>query len=170
MESLKTSTPRFTQGFTLLEILVVMGLILMVVAFGLIVSFDDYRGFTFRNERDIIVNVIQKARSQAIHNMCFDTTPATINCTDGKPHGVHFDHAGHYIIFQGATWASRDASLDEVIDAKNKAATLSGMTDVVFNRLRANANLSGGSTLTVSQSNSESVITIEPEGRIWWTN
>lgn len=153
------------RGFTLLEILVVMGLILMVVAFGLIVSFDDYRGFTFRNERDIVVNVIQKARGQAINNMCFGT-----GCTDGKPHGVHFDHAGHYIIFQGATYASRDAAVDEIIDAKSDAAVLSGMTDVVFNRLRADAITTGGSTLTVSQQGRDSVITIESEGRVWWTN
>ena len=154
-----------TKGFTLLEILVVMGLVLMVVAFGLIVSFDDYRGFTFRNERDIIVNVIQKARGQAINNMCFGA-----GCTDGKPHGVYFGVSGQYVIFQGADYASRDTAVDEVIEAKDKAAVLSGMTTVVFNRLRADAVTTGGTTLTVSQPSHTSVITIEPEGRIWWTN
>lgn len=164
MESPRTSI-RNSRGFTLLEILVVMGLILMVVAFGLIVSFDDYRGFTFRNERDIVVSVIQKARGQAINNMCFGA-----GCTDGKPHGVYFGSAGQYIIFQGATYASRDATVDEVIDAKDKAATLTGMNTVVFNRLRADAVTTGGATLTVSQPGRTSVVTVEPEGRVWWTN
>lgn len=158
------------RGFTLLEILVVMGLILMVVAFGLIVSFDDYRGITFRNERDVVVNVIQKARGQAVNNMCFDTNPATVNCTDGKPHGVYFGTPGQYIIFQGASYASRDTTVDEVIEAKSDAAVLTGMTSVVFNRLRADAVTTGGTTLTVTQQGRDSVITIEPEGRIWWTN
>lgn len=153
------------RGFTLLELLVVMGLILMVVAFGLIVSFDDYRSFTFRNERDIVVNVIQKARGQAINNMCFGT-----GCTDGKLHGVYFGTAGQYVIFQGADYASRDTAVDEVIQARDKAAVTSGMTVVVFNRLRADAVTTGGSALTVSQPGHDSVITVEPEGRVWWTN
>ncbi len=162
MGSLKICTPR---AFTLLEILVVMGLVLMVVAFGLIVSFDDYRGFTFRNERDIVVNVIQKARGQAINNMCFGT-----GCTDGKPHGVYFGTPGQYTIFQGTTYATRDTAVDEIIKAKSGAAILSGMTSVVFNRLRADTLTTGGSTLTVSQQGRDSVITIEEEGRVWWTN
>lgn len=152
-------------GFTLLEILIVMGLILMVVAFGLIVSFDDYRGINFRNERDIVVNVIQKARGQAINNMCFGA-----GCTDGKPHGVYFATAGQYTVFQGADYASRDSAVDEVIPARDKAAAVSGMTSVVFDRLRADAVTAGGTTLTVTQGSHVSVITIEPEGRVWWTN
>lgn len=162
MASLKTST---RSGFTLLEILVVMGLVLMVVAFGLIVSFDDYRGFTFRNERDIVVNVIQKARSQAMNNMCFGST-----CTDGKPHGVYFGTTGQYIIFQGTTYASRDNAVDEVIESKDNASTVTGLTSVVFNTVRGDAVTTGGSTLTVTQHGRSSTITIEPEGRVWWSN
>lgn len=153
------------KGFTLLEILIVMGLVLMVVGLGLIVSFDDYRGFAFRNERDIVVNVIQKARSQAIHNMCFGAS-----CTDGTPHGVYFGAPGAYIIFQGATYATRDTAVDEVIPARDKAAVMSGMQSVVFNQLRADAATTGGATLTVTQFERSSVITVDPEGRIWWTN
>lgn len=155
----------YARGFTLLEILVVMGLVLVVVAFGLIVSFDDYRGFNFRNERDIVVNVIQKARSQAVNNMCFGT-----GCTDGKDHGVYFGTTGQYVIFQGATYASRDVAVDEVIEARDDATILSGVESVVFHRLRADAVVTGGSTLTVTQSTHTSTITIEPEGRVWWSN
>ncbi len=164
MASRKTFTPSLA-GFTLLEILVVMGLVLMVVAFGLIVSFDDYRGFTFRNERDIVVSVIQKARGQAINNMCFGA-----GCTDGKAHGVYFGIPGQYVVFQGASYATRDTAVDEVIEARDKASVLSGMQSVVFGRLRADATTAGGATLTISQPGHTSTITIEPEGRVWWTN
>lgn len=142
-----------------------MGLVLMVVAFGLIVSFDDYRGFTFRNERDIVVNVIQKARSQAINNMCFGA-----GCTDGKAHGVYFGIPGQYVVFQGTSYATRDTAVDEVIEAKDAAAVLTGLSSVVFNRLRADTVTTGGTTLTVTQGVRSSVITVEPEGRIWWSN
>jgi prepilin-type N-terminal cleavage/methylation domain-containing protein len=164
MESLKIST-RNSRGFTLLEVLVVMGLVLMVVAFGLIFSFDDYRNTMFRNERDIAVNVLQKARNQAMNNMCFGA-----GCTDGKAHGVYFGTAGQYVIFQGNSYASRDAAVDEIIEAKNDAASFSGLTSVVFNTLRADASVTGGSTLTVTQAGKTSAITVEPEGRIWWSN
>ncbi|HRH24202.1 MAG TPA: prepilin-type N-terminal cleavage/methylation domain-containing protein [Candidatus Paceibacterota bacterium] len=162
MASRKISIPK---GFTLLEILVVMGLVLMVVAFGLIVSFDDYRGFTFRNERDIVVSVIQKARGQAINNMCFGA-----GCTDGKAHGVYFGTPGEYVVFQGTSYATRDVALDEVIAARDNASVVSGMTSVVFNRLRADTTTVGGTTLTITQPGHTSTITVEPEGRVWWTN
>jgi Tfp pilus assembly protein FimT len=162
MASRKTSIRN--RGFTLLEVLIIIGLIVIVGAFGLIVSIDSYRSFHFHNERDTVVAVLEKARSQAINNMCFGA-----GCTDGKAHGVHFDHAGHYTIFQGDTYASRDEDIDETIDAKDAAATVTGTTDVVFGKLSGDVTTPG--TMTVTDVNGKtSVVTIDASGRVWWTN
>lgn len=152
------------KGFTLLEVLIILGLIAVVGALGLIISLDDYRAFHMHNERDMVVAVLQKARSQAINNMCFGS-----GCTDGKSHGVYFDHAGHYVIFQGASYGARDTAIDESIDAKDDAALITGSSEIVFAPLTGNV----ATTLTVTVTDVSgriSVITVEPEGRIWWTN
>lgn len=162
---------RRARGFTLLEIIVVIALTAFIAGFALIVSLDDYRGFGFRNERDVVVAVLQKARSQAVNNMCFER--GSISCTDGKPHGAYFGNDGEYVIFQGASYASRDADADEIIDAKDGGTGVSGFTEVVFERLSGDAstNPSGIRTLTVTdESGRASVFTVEASGRIWWTN
>lgn len=159
------------RGFTLLEIIVVMALLVIVAGFGLIVSMDDYRGFNFRNERDVVAGVLQKARSQAINNMCFPHGGG--DCTDGKPHGAYFGTPGEYVIFQGSSYASRDQDADEVIEVKNAAASVTGFDEVVFSRLSGDADTSpsGTDTLTVVDDRGRtSVFTVEASGRIWWTN
>jgi len=57
----------------------------IITAFGLVMNMNAFRGFSFRNDRDTMVAALQKARSQAINNICLGT-----GCTDGKPHGVYF--------------------------------------------------------------------------------
>lgn len=158
----KTSIPK-ARGFTLLEVLIIIGLIVIVGGLGLIVSMDSYRGFHFHNERDIIVAALEKARSQAINNMCFGG-----GCTDGKPHGVYFGTTGSYVIFQGASYATRDIALDEVIGQKDVAAVVSGTSEVVFQTLSGNGSVA---TVTVTDVSGKTfVITVTTEGRIWWTN
>lgn len=155
-------------GFTLLEVLVVMGLIIMVAGFGLVVSFESYRGYNFRSERDTIVSVLQKARSQAINNMCFGA-----GCTNGKPHGVYFGTIGKYIIFQGTSYATRDTAVDETINAANASASISGIQSVVFSTLSGDAVTVPASpaTLTVIDTGAHtSTITVDASGRIWWNN
>src|SRR4051812_38879538 len=74
-------------GFSLIEILVVMGLLVLMSGFGLFVSMETYQGSNFSCDRSLFVAALQRARAQAIHNMCYGT------CTDGVAHGVHVDTA-----------------------------------------------------------------------------
>ena len=144
----------------MIEIIVVMSLFVIIAGLGLFVSMDTYRGFMFRSERDVVVSLLHKARSQALNNMCFGT------CTGGKPHGVHFA-AGQYTIFQGYTYAGRDVAVDEITVSQNLAATVSPLVDIVFSPLAATTT---GATFTVTQGSNTSVITVGAEGQIQWTN
>jgi prepilin-type N-terminal cleavage/methylation domain-containing protein len=154
------------RGFTLIEVVIVIGLIVIIAAFTLVVSLDDYRGYGFRNERDVVVAVLQKARSQAINNMCFGDS-----CTDGVPHGVYFGTPGKYVIFQGAGYNPTD-EWNEVIVAENNAVSVSGMDRVTFDRLSGDATIfPPASTLVFTdERGKESIFTIEDNGRISWTN
>ena len=89
-------------GMTLAEVIVVMAILSIVAAISLAVSMDSYRGYAFRGDRDMLVAVLQKARSQAINNICRGSS-----CTNGKPHGVHFASPGQYVIFEGTDFADR---------------------------------------------------------------
>jgi prepilin-type N-terminal cleavage/methylation domain-containing protein len=152
-------------GFTLLEVVVVMGIMTMLGGFALIVSLDVYRGYAFRTERDMLIAILHKARSQSMNNICLG-----VACTDGRPHGVHIA-TGQYVIFQGASYAARDAAVDEVIPATNATASIvpSSLSEVVFTQLSGTAAPVGTVGLTDSAVHI-STITINSEGQITWTN
>lgn len=154
------------RAVTLIEIVVVVGLLVVIAALGLMVSMDDYRAQNFHTERDTVVSVLHKARSQAVNNMCFG-----VGCTDGKAHGVHVAN-GEYVVFQGATYATRDVAVDEVITAGDAATVVTGPTDVIFTQLSGmvNVNPVGANSMTITGPNRISVITIGPEGTITWTH
>ncbi len=152
---------RSSRGFTLIEILVVMGLFVILAGFGLFVSMDSFRGYMFRNERDVVISLLQKARSQAINNMCFGG-----GCTGGKAHGVHFG-PGQYVVFQGLSYVSRDSAVDEVTPVENNASSVVG-SDVIFSPLAATTS---SATVTVSGTDGHtSIISIATEGQITWTH
>lgn len=155
---------RSRAGFTLIEILIVLGILAILSGFGLVASLDAYRGYSFRNERNTMVSVLQKARSQAISNICLGS-----GCTDGKPHGVAFQ-AGQYIIFQGSGYAARDQAVDQIV-AVNYALTFApgSLPEVVFSQLSGDAAPAGTITLT-DEAGHSSVISINSEGQISWTN
>ena len=160
MGSRKTSTS--SPGFTLIEMLVVMGLLVILASLGLLVSMETYRGSSFRNERDTVVSILQKARSQAVSNVCLGSP-----CPDGAPHGVHVQN-DKYVIFQGTTYSS-GSSLNEIIKPRISTTQITETTDIVFAQLSGSVTTPG--TITVSDNTGHSsVITINSEGQIIWTN
>ena len=152
----------------MIEILVVMAIFVIIAGFALFVSMDSFRGFSFRSERDTIITLLQKARSQAVSNVCLGSS-----CADGKAHGVHYDlgidcHPGsrYYLIFQGSTFAGRDSAVDECVSVNSNAAvTMSG--DIIFNQLDGASN---GGTVNISADFHSSTTTITSDGQIIWTN
>jgi len=156
--------PFSQSGFTLIEILVVLTIFVLIAGFALFVSMESYRGSSFRSERDTAVNVLQKARSQAMSNICLGS------CTDGKQHGVHFT-ATQYIIFQGATYNSGDATNQAV--PVNNAVTITDTsgnppTDIIFSQL--DAATTAATVRIKDNSGHSSDISVNTEGQITWTN
>ncbi len=164
------------KGITLIEILVVIGLIAIVAGFTLATTFDAFRGYGYRNERDILISSLHKARSQAVSNICIGSP-----CTEGKPHGVHIDSDPvshlvlHYVIFQGTTYAGRDVTADETLNS-NYAVSTTGLTDIVFTELSGDPTGASVGTVTISDPNGvhqgalASAISMNAEGQIVWTN
>ena len=157
-------------GFTLMEVIIVVGLIGMIFGLTAFVSINSYRGSSFRNERDALIGVLGRARNQAMNNTCLG------GCTDSKPHGVHIT-VNDYTIFQGATYNSADP-LNEVIK-KDSSISIQGLgttsfTDVIFTQLSGDiSTLPSGIwdlTLINVTTGQNSKITTASYGQITWTN
>ena len=143
-----------SQGFTFIEILIVLGLIMLVAGLGLFLSMDVYRSNSLHAEKNIVVSILQKARSRAMNNI------------NENKHGVHFG-AGKYILFTGPDW-TLDPHPEDVSATTNVTAT--GTTDVVFDQLTGNASCSPAPPCAIALKNDLQtfVISINSAGQISW--
>ncbi len=120
--------PVLIKGFSLIEVMVVMTMITLLAGVGLVMNLDDFRSYLFRDERNVLVTVLQKARSQAVNNVCIGS-----GCTDGLPHGVHLA-PGKYTIFQGSSF-NPDASTNQDIDGNANMSLAYTTPDILFGQL-----------------------------------
>jgi|GEM_PF-1017554 len=175
------------RGFTMLEVIIVMGLLVIVGSLGLFMSMETFRGNSFRNDRDATVSGLQRARSLAVSNMCFGFSPSNQSqcalpdyCCDGKSHGVHFYNKadiakrGKFVIFQGDNF-SEGAFANEFVSFNNPQVYVDIDSDVNISFARISGNLipetATSTSVTITDGNSHnSVIEINSEGRIDWTN
>lgn len=133
-------------GFTLIEILVVIGIFSVLAAIGLFFSMDVYRSNSVSSERDMIMSILQKARSQAINNI------------NEKPHGVRFI-SGKYIVFEGI-------DCDATGQENPASPSVHPIDDCVkFDQLTGD---SINKTLTVTDGAKTFTIEINSQGRISW--
>ena len=125
---------------------------------------ESYRGSDFRSDRDLLVSLLQHARSDALNSVCRDAS-----CTDAAPHGVHITSTA-YTVFEGGSYVA-GAAQNQVFEA-SPAVTPSGLTDVVFEPATGDVlvpNVTPG-TISLMGNGHTSDITIDSEGQISWTN
>lgn len=146
------------KGFTLVEFLVVFGIMAIIISFALVMSMETYRGSSFRGDRNTLVAVLERARALSIGNVCIGT------CTDGKAHGVHIQ-AGTYVLFHGNSYVSSDPN-NTIFDA-NTLVTHSAVMDIVFSQLAATTT---GAQIVLKSGEHISTTTVSTEGQITWTN
>ena len=152
---------RLQSGFTLIEILLVLGLLAVIAGVSLVMGMDSYRGNSFRSDRDLLVAALEHARAESINAICLGS-----NCTDAAPHGVSIQ-SDSYVIFQGASYNSRDQAEDNVIPA-SALVSHAGLSDVVFSVLSATST--AGQIVLSDDSGHSSTITIGSLGQISWSN
>ena len=152
------------RGVTLLETLVVMSLFITLAGLGLFVSFSEYRGTYFRDERILIIGALQKARSQALGNQCRAT-----GCTGAIAHGVYFGTSNTYIMYEGSSYDSRHETEDERVEGGDASIRLTGCRDIVFQPGSGDgACVNGESYVIIEESERTSTIRVSSAGRIWW--
>jgi prepilin-type N-terminal cleavage/methylation domain-containing protein len=144
-------------GFTLLEMLVVIGIVTMLGGALSFVDMNNYRADAFHAERGALVTMLQTARADALNNV------------NQKPHGVAIHPAGYdgYVIFEGANYASAAVRVEV---AANYGVNISpgSPSEIVFEQLSGNSNYSSATiTLTDPERGVTSNIFINHEGAIW---
>jgi prepilin-type N-terminal cleavage/methylation domain-containing protein len=148
------------KGLTVIEVLVVLGIMTIVGGFALVVSLTAYRGSSRHAGRATFVAALQHARAESIDDICEGSA-----CVAGAPHGVSLQ-ADHYVLFQGPSYLARDASVDEAIPADPGLAH-SGLSEVVFMNASGDAAQAGDIILTDPDGH-VSTTTIGSEGQISW--
>ena len=150
MGSPKICIHKTGEGFTLMEILIVISLFFILAGFGLAISMDAYRSFNFASDRDLLVSLLQKARSQSLNNV------------NQSPHGVYIA-AASYVLFQGSNYISRDQS-EDLIFPHSADLSLSGLPEVIFTPL--SATTSAGNIILDDHIHPQSAISLNGQGQI----
>ena len=147
------------RGFTLIELVVVLGVLALLASCALVISMDSYTSNTFSDQELLLVTALQKARSEAMNGTCIGV------CSAGLPHGVHVS-ATSITIFQGSTYAAGDDT-NEVIAFTSRTLQVAGVTEVVFAELSGNVSPTASITLSDSAGHT-STITVGSEGQLLW--
>ncbi len=146
------------RGFTLIEILIVLGLVGVIASFGVIMSYSSISRVNSSQERDLLVSLLLSgARAEALANI------------DEKDHGVHIQD-DKYILFEGSSWGSATNKRDVIRNSVVKITGPSGILppfDVIFTRLSGNVS-AGDGTITLTGNGQSIDFTINKVGRINW--
>jgi prepilin-type N-terminal cleavage/methylation domain-containing protein len=154
---------KLSRGFSMIEVIVSLGVLAIVGGVGLMVSMEGYRGGNFHAERALVVSLLQHTRTEALASVCSGSS-----CTDARAHGVYIDEVTKkYVLFEGASYATRDTTQDRTLDA-SPALVRSGLSETVFTPYSADSATPG--TITLTGEGRTSVITIGGRGQISWTN
>jgi prepilin-type N-terminal cleavage/methylation domain-containing protein len=157
MNSMKIVT--FNKGFTLTEMMIVIGLIGMIASMSMFIDINSYRGDAFRSEISNLGIALQTARADALNNI------------NQKKHGVAIYPSGFdgYVIFEGNSYATRDPARDETIKSNYRITFApASPTEIVFDQLSGNASYDGDINLIDSERSMTAIISINHEGKISW--
>lgn len=147
------------KGFTLIEVLITIGIIAIVAFTVGILDTNSFRGESFRSEINIIGTALQTARANSMNNI------------NQKKHGVAFHPNGQnkYVIYEGDDYTSRDANKDiDIASSYTVTFDITSPTEISFEQLRGDANFDGDISITDPNRNFNLKININHEGKIAW--
>ncbi|MCA9364673.1 MAG: type II secretion system protein [Candidatus Moranbacteria bacterium] len=126
---------RFRRGFTLLEVLLVIAMIVAVSFVGA----PLFQSFQVRNDLAL--------SASAASSMLRRAQVLSYSGANDESWGVSFQ-SGSIVLFQGSSYATRDASFDDVYDL-SETIVPSGVSEIVFDRLSGRPQSTGTIILTI---------------------
>jgi len=154
------------KGFTLVELLVIVGILVILATISVSVFRFFQRESDLNNNAEETINILRLAQSK------------TLASEGASQYGVYFDTSvspHQYILFKGSDFATRDASFDEIYELSNTVEiyeiNLGGGNEVVFNRLTGETNQPGNITLRLKTDPTKNrIIYIEDYGQVGQTS
>jgi|SRR3989344_1829030 len=152
---------RGKEGFTLVEVLVVVGLIMFIFVLGSVIDVKYYSREISHSEVSVLVSTLQKARSRSMNNI------------NAIPHGVYLGDQSNYIIFRGIAYDPDEDTNENISKNPNVNLTTEDedgdeFTEIYFSQLSGNPSVVGEITLDDDNEYQDKKITIEPSGLINW--
>ena len=139
------------KGFTMIELLLVVGIILLVIGLGSPVYRNLMVSTQLNDNSDQMVQLIRIARDRSVTR------------ENNSSHGVYFEinNPGddRVVVYQGSSYVGRDQAYDQVLDldsAMSLATTISG-NEVKFTPGTGEPDKTGIVTITHSVSGSRSI-------------
>lgn len=143
-------------GFTLIEILVVVGLLSMVLVLSPILDINQFRLVSYEQEIEKIALLLNTARIKSLNN------------TNQSKHGVHLSNNG-YILFEGNSFLESNPSRQIYFKSEYKINYgTSSLDEVVFNQIDGRVENSGSIEAIDPETKRISIIQINYEGQINW--
>ena len=138
------------RGLTLLEILLVVGIVAILVSLTLPLGLDFYRSQQLETQSQGVIQALRRAQLKAI------------SVESDSSFGVYLTD-DNYTLFKGSSYLTRDADFDEVFDLP-MIITVSGLQEIVFSKLEGKPNITGN--IILSGDSDSRTININEMGRI----
>jgi len=150
------------KGVTLVELSVIIGILIVLVAFSTPVFIFFQKRSALSNSSEEMVSALRAAQNK------------TLASEGASQYGVYFDSLTsphQYILFKGSDFASRDSSFDKVYQLPKTLEiyqiNLGGVNEVVFERLTGITNQSGDVSLRLKSDITKTrTIYIEGSGQV----
>ncbi|MDP3725040.1 MAG: hypothetical protein Q8R20_01055 [Nanoarchaeota archaeon] len=140
-------------GFTIIEIVLAMGILALIFGVGAPLLADAYRDIALRTEHKRFVNLLRRAERYAFSNHAASSYGLRI-----------LDDS--FVFFRGSSYADRNAAFDEIY-ARSDTILFSGPSEIVF--FAPTGLPSGAASWDLFQGDTEiASVVLNEYGRITW--
>lgn len=138
------------RGFTLIEILIVLGILGIIFFVGWPIGLDFYLDYQLDSETDLLTAILEQARNLSMVNH------------NESDHGLYVNDK-NFIVFQGSTFTSRVSSEDKIFP-RVQAINVTGPAELVFAAL---SGTTASTTYNLSDGRKNRNVYVNAEGLIY---
>ncbi len=147
-------------GFTIIELLVVIGIFAILATLGLFYSMDFYRTYAASSDQNTLLSTLIKARARSVANISQHQHGVCLDLTNKK-----------YYMFQGngpSLVYSPTASVESVPGGEPAPGSCPAANQIVFDQISGNTACSPECTFTLNSFSQTKTIKINSQGAILW--